>query len=218
MKKVLSIFLVLILFVSFSISAFSSAFFDITAKEIIEKVQERYKKSTTVVAKYSQTVKFKLSKIEQVFNGTLYLKKEKKYRIETDQQTIITDGVTSWAYSSKTKQVVIDNFKEDKNSISPEKFLTQYPEDYYSNLIGKSKVNNQETYELKLTPKSNSSFIKSMKVWVDSDEWFIRKIEWVDMNDNTNTYVVKKIDVNTELGNDKFQFKQGKDIQAIDLR
>ena len=217
MKKVLSLFLAVILLVSFTVSLFSLGY-DITAKEIIEKVQERYKKSTTVVAKYSQTVKFKLSKIEQVINGTLYLKKEKKYRIETDQQTIITDGVTSWAYSTKTKQVVIDNFKEDKNSISPEKFLTEYPEDYYSNLIGKSKVNNQETYELKLTPKSSSSFIKSMKIWVDSDEWFIRKIEWTDMNDNSTIYTVKKIDVNTELGNDKFQFKPGKDIQVIDLR
>jgi chaperone LolA len=218
MKKVLSILLVVVSIVWFTKSSFSTAYFDITAKEIIEKVQERYKKTTTVVAKYSQTVKFKLSKIEQTYNGTLYLKKEKKYRIETDQQSIITDGVTSWAYSNKTKQVVIDHFKEDKNSVSPEKFLTQYPEDYYSNLIGKTKVNNQETYELKLTPKGNSSFIKSMKVWVDSDEWFIRKIEWIDMNDNSTTYTVKKIETNTELSNDKFQFKPGKDTQVIDLR
>ena len=65
MKKVLSLFLAVILLVSFTVSLFSLGY-DITAKEIIEKVQERYKKSTTVVAKYSQTVKFKLSKIERM--------------------------------------------------------------------------------------------------------------------------------------------------------
>jgi len=216
MKK----YFILILFITvgFSQYLYSNTVLEITAKEIIENVQDRYKKINTIVAKYTQSIKFKLSKIEQSFNGTLYLKKEKKYRIETDQQTILTDGVTSWAYSPKTKQVVIDNFKEDKNSLSPEKFLTQYPDDYYSNLIGKSKINNQDAYELKLTPKENNSFIKSMKVWVDSDEWFIRKIEWVDMNGNSTIYTVKKIDANVDLGNEKFQFKPGKDIQIIDLR
>jgi chaperone LolA len=218
MKKIVNTFLLVIVITAYAAASLYIPNFDVTAKEIIEKVQGRYKRTTTIVAKYSQTVKFKLSKIEQTYNGTIYLKKEKKFRIETDQQTIITDGITSWAYSSKTKQVVIDHFKEDKNSLSPEKFLTQYPEDFYSNLIGKSKVNNQETYELKLTPKGNSSFIKSMKVWVDSDEWFIRKIEWIDMNDNSTIYTVKKLETNIELGNDKFQFKPGKDVQVIDLR
>jgi len=189
-----------------------------TAGEIIDKVQAKYKKTNSAIAKYTQTVKFKLTKMEQSYDGTLFLKKEKKYRIETDQQTIMTDGVTSWAYSPKTNQVVIDYYREDKNSISPEKFLTEYPDDYYSSLIGKAKVNNQDTYEMKLTPKANTSFIKSLKVWVDSGDWFIKKIEMVDMNDNTTVYVVNKIENNIEISNDKFQFKPTPETQIIDLR
>lgn len=210
-------FLLIIFFLFFEIS-FANKFYDITAKEIIEKVQAKYKKTNTLIAKYTQTSKFKLTKFEQNINGTLYLKKEKKYRIETNDQVFITDGVTSWAFTNKTNQLVIDNFKEDKNSISPEKFLVEYPEDYYSSLVGKSKVNNQEVYELKLIPKSSNNFIKSMKVWVDDDEWFIRKVELIDINDNVTIYTVKKVDVNVEIGNDKFQFKPGKDVQVIDLR
>ncbi len=213
MKRYFIITFIFLLGLSFSDNSIAAN--QITAKEIIEKVQEKYKKTTSAIAKYTQTMKYRLSKIEQSINGTLYLKKEKKYRIETDIQTVLTDGITSWAYSPKTKQVVIDNFK---GSLTPEKFLTEYPDDFYSNLIGKSKVNNQDAFELKLTPKSNSNFIKSMKVWVDNDEWFIRKVELIDMNDNTTTYMVKKIEVNVEIGNDKFQLKPGKDIQVIDLR
>ena len=189
-----------------------------TANEIIEKVQAKYKKTNSAIAKYTQTVQFKLTKMEQSYDGTLFLKKEKKYRIETDQQTIITDGITSWAYSPKTNQVVIDYYKEDKNSISPEKFLTEYPDDYYSSLVGKVKVNNRDTYEMKLTPKANTSFIKSLKVWVDSGDWFIKKIEMTDMNDNTTVYVVNKIESNTEINNDKFQFTPTPETQVIDLR
>jgi len=210
-----SIFLLVIFFVLFGIPVYAT---NPTASEIIEKVQAKYKKTSTAIAKYTQTVQFKLTKMEQSYDGILFLKKEKKYRIETDQQVIMTNGITTWAYSPKTNQVVIDNYKEDKNSISPEKFLTEYPNDYYSNLIGTANVNNQDTYEMKLTPKESRSFIKSLKVWVDSKEWFIRKIEIIDMNDNTTVYTVKNIQANVEIGNDKFQFKPTSETQVIDLR
>jgi chaperone LolA len=209
-----TVFLLVASFILCSVSVYA----DPTASEIIEKVHTKYKKTNSAIARYTQTVKFKLTKMEQSYNGTLFLKKEKKYRIETDQQTILTDGVTSWAFSPKTNQVVVDNYREDKNSISPEKFLTEYPNDYYSNLVGKAKVNNKDTYEMKLTPKESTSFIKSLKVWVDSDEWFIRKIEMIDMNDNTTTYIVNKIEANIEISNDKFQFKPTSETQVIDLR
>ena len=209
-----TIFLLVASFILCSVSVYA----DPTASEIIEKVQAKYKKTNSAIARYTQTVKFKLTNMEQSYNGTLFLKKEKKYRIETDQQTILTDGITSWAFSPKTNQVVVDNYREDKNSISPEKFLTEYPNDYYSNLIGKAKVNNKDTYEMKLTPKESTSFIKSLKVWVDSGEWFIRKIEIIDMNDNTTTYIVNRIEANIEISNDKFQFKPTSETQVIDLR
>jgi|TergutMp193P3_1026864.scaffolds.fasta_scaffold157440_1 chaperone LolA len=209
-----TIFLLVASFILLSVSVYA----DPTVSEIIDKVQTKYKKTNSAIVRYTQTVKFKLTKMEQSYDGTLFLKKEKMYRIETDQQTILTDGVTSWAFSPKTNQVVVDNYREDKNSVSPEKFLTEYPNDYYSNLVGKAKVNNKDTYEMKLTPKENTSFIKSLKVWVDSGEWFIRKIEIIDMNDNTTTYVVSKIEANIEIRNDKFQFKPTSETQVIDLR
>ena len=55
-------------------------------------------------------------------------------------------------------------------------------------------------------------------MWVDDDEWFIRKVELIDINDNVTIYTIKKVDVNVEISNDKFQFKPGKDVQVIDLR
>ena len=47
---------------------------------------------------------------------------EDKYRIESKNEVIVTDGVTSWSYYKKKKQVVIDNYKKDGNTFSPNKF------------------------------------------------------------------------------------------------
>ena len=212
------LFLLLLFTLSFLSVSVSKGPKQISAKEIIERVQKKYKTISDVTAKFTQSLKYKVSQIQQTYNGTLYVKKEKKYRIETEQQILITDGVTSWAYSLLNKQVVIDTYREDKSTISPDKFLLQYPEDYYSTLLGSEIVSKNQTYILKLTPKNDNSFIKAMKVWVDDDAWFIRKIEWTDINDNVTSYVVKKIDLNTNLSDDKFEFTPSKTIQVIDLR
>ena len=72
---------------------------NITAQDIIKNVQDNYKNITDAKATFSQTVKFNKGK-SQSSSGTLYIKKEKKYRIEAGNQTIVTDGSTSWSYNS----------------------------------------------------------------------------------------------------------------------
>jgi len=113
---------------------------DITAQEVIQNVQSAYKDITDAKASFSQTIKFNKSKA-QSSSGTLYIKKESKYRIETGSQTIVTDGSTSWSYTPSKKQVVIDYYKETGNTFSPNKYLFQYPENFYSDLTGTEKLN-----------------------------------------------------------------------------
>ena len=120
-KSILAKFLILAFFLANS-SVFSQD--DITAQEVIQNVQNAYKDITDAKASFSQTVKYNKSK-SQSSSGTLYIKKENKYRIETGSQTIVTDGSTSWSYTPSKKQVVIDYYKETGNTFSPNKYLFQ---------------------------------------------------------------------------------------------
>lgn len=80
------------------------------AQEIIKKVQSNYNSINDAKASFSHSGK-RTSEA-----GTIFIQKENKYRIETKGQILITDGVTSWSYSIKKKQVVIDNYKDDGNT------------------------------------------------------------------------------------------------------
>jgi len=199
-------------------AGYGAMFTGITAQEIIQKVQEKYKTIDDAVVKFTQTVKYQVSQIEQTYNGTMYIKKPKKYRIETEQQTLVTDGTTSWAYSPRNKQLVIDNYREDKTSVSPDKLLLDYPENFYSALVGEEKLSSVRTYILKLTPKEDNSFVKAMKVWVDKDDWMIRRVEINDVNDTKTTYTVKDIVINKGIADLKFQFEAPAGTQTVDLR
>ncbi len=188
---------------------------DITAQEIIQNVQNAYKDISDAKASFTQTIKFNKSKA-QTSSGTLYIKKESKYRIETSNQTIVTDGSTSWSYTPSKKQVVIDYYKETGNTFSPNKYLFQYPENFYSDLTGTEKISGKDVYVLSLKPRE-SGYVKSAKLWVGKDDWIIKKI-YILTDESTSTYSVKNIQTNTGVSNSKFTFTPPEGTEVIDMR
>ncbi len=211
-KLILAKFLILAIFFANS-SIFSQE--DITAQEVIQNVQNAYKDITDAKASFSQTVKFNKSKA-QSSSGTLYIKKENKYRIETSSQTIVTDGSTSWSYTPSKKQVVIDYYKETGNTFSPNKYLFQYPENFYSDLTGTEKMNGNDVYVLSLKPRE-SGYVKSAKLWVGKDDWIIKKI-YILTDESSSTYSIKNIQTNTGVSNSKFTFTPPEGVEVIDMR
>jgi len=188
---------------------------NITAQEIIQNVQNVYSSITDAKASFTQTIKFSSAKA-QSSSGTLYLKKENKYRIETSSQTIVTDGTTSWSYSPNKKQVVIDNYKETGNTFSPNKYLFQYPENFYSDLEGTEKLGGSDVYVLKLKPRESGS-VKSAQLWVDKDDWLIKKITIVG-DESTTTFNVKNIRLDIGISDSKFTFTPPEGVEVIDMR
>jgi len=205
--KILSVVAITLLFCNFAFAQ--------DAQEIIGKVQSNYKSIKDAKAGFSQSTKPKTGK-SQSASGTIYIQKEKKYRIETKDQTLVTDGVTSWSYSPKKNQVVIDNYKEGGNTFSPNKYLFDYPENFYSDLEGEEKVSGRECYLLKLNPRNKGS-VKSAKIWIDKEEYMIRKI-YIVTGESTTTYTLKNIVLDAGVSSSKFTFSTPAGVEEIDLR
>jgi len=190
--------------------AITTSLFSQDAQEIIKKVQSNYKSIADAKANFSHTVKGKSE------SGTIYIQKENKYRIETKGQILLTDGVTSWSYSIKKKQVIIDNYKNDGNTFSPNKFLFSYPENFYSDFEGSETISGLDCYVLKLSPRTKGN-VKSAKIWVDKDEYLIRKIS-INSSESNDIYMLKKISLDAGISSSKFTFSPPSDVEVIDLR
>jgi chaperone LolA len=187
-------------------------------KKILSNLQKKYESLQDVTIHFSQQVVFGVTQNEQSFKGTLVVKKGNKYRIELESQTIVTDGKSVWSYSIANNQVLIDKYKEDPKSISPDKVLVNVPERYATTFIVKEKKGEQELSVLKLIPKEKSSSIQWMKVWVDTDEWIMKKVQLQDISDNLTTYTIEEIKYNTGVSDSQFQLETPKGAQVIDLR
>jgi outer membrane lipoprotein carrier protein len=189
-----------------------------SAKDIVERVQKKYAEINDAILRFSQKAMFSLSKAEYTSSGVLYMKKTNHYRIVTDDRTFVTDGKTVWSYSPANKQVLVDTYKEEPRTFSPEKFLLNVPTDYYSAIISREKFQGKDVVVLKLTPKSDDASMKSLKLWVDDGEWLLWKAEVVDMNDNLTQYTVSDIRLNPTLADSTFTFVTPPGVEVVDLR
>lgn len=189
-----------------------------TAQEVLEKVRKKYDSINDAELKFSQTVKFAMTKIEQHVNGTLFIKKGNKYRVELEEQTIVTNGETVWSYSVPNNQVLIDHFKMDERSLSPERILVGAPKDYAVTLVAREKVGKTDAVVLKLVPKTDQSFVKSMKLWVDDSDWLIKKVDLADVNGKETSYLVSEVRVNVGLQDSRFTYQIPDGIDVVDLR
>jgi outer membrane lipoprotein carrier protein len=189
-----------------------------TAQAVLEKVKKKYDSINDAELRFSQKTTFELSRIEQNVSGTLFLKKKNKYRVETDDQTIVTNGETVWSYTASTKQVLIDHFKMDDNAMSPEKVLAGAPTEFTSTMLGKEKLGKAEVVVLRLVPTNEQSLVKTMKLWVDNNTWLIKKVEIADVNGKETEYVVTEVKTNTGLQDSCFTYQMPEGTEVVDLR
>jgi chaperone LolA len=191
---------------------------DDDAQEVLEHVRNKFDAITDAELRFTQKVRFSLSKVEQTVSGTLLFKKDRKYRIETADQTVVTDGATVWSYSPGTRQVLIDRYKEDEQDLTPRKLLTGAAGGFQAALVGKERLGKSETVQLKLVPVSEQTLIVGVRLWVDEHDWTVRQVEILDANGKQTTYTVQMVKLNAGLPDARFTFQPPGGTDVVDLR
>ena len=187
-------------------------------ESILKNLQKKYDKIRDASILFTQDVRFGVTNTEQTFKGKLTMKKGNKYRIELEDQTIVTDGSSVWSYSAVTNQLLIDKYREDPKSFSPDKILVNVPRQYAAAIVGDEKLGKTSTTILKLVPKDQSANLKWLKVWVDTDEWLMKRVQVLDISDNLTTYDVESLTMNKDIDDALFHFDTPHGAEVIDSR
>ncbi|MCI0512005.1 outer membrane lipoprotein carrier protein LolA [candidate division KSB1 bacterium] len=194
------------------------AFSAITAKEIVKKVKSTYQEIKTISIEFQQNFKWRLAGDSHTLNGKLFIKDNLKYRIEMPDNTVVTNGKIAWNYSRTNKQVIIENIKQADTNQLPSNLLLKYSEEYQISLLGEELVNGIACYLLELKTKTGDDYYQQMKIWISKKDWFTRKIEQLDINQNTNTYLITSITTNQPLDENLFVFATPAGVEEVDLR
>jgi outer membrane lipoprotein carrier protein len=189
-----------------------------TAEEVLENVREKYAAINDAQISFTQRTVFAGSRVEQSSSGSLLLKKRNMYRVEMEGQTIVTDGTTVWSYSRPTNQVLIDLFDADARGRTPERLLMGETDEFNATLLGRETSGGRELIGLKFVPRPEESASGTIRLWVDSRTWLIRKAVLDDGNGKETVYAVSEIHVNTGVQDSRFAYEIPEGAEVVDLR
>jgi len=188
------------------------------AQEVLAKASKRYASIRDASASFVQQTQFGVMKSEQSYAGRFSMRKGNQYRIEGDEQTIVTDGTSVWTYSKANRQLLIDRYKGDVNVFVPENILRSGQKDYTATLVTEEKPAADNMTLLKLIPKGDEGRFKWVKLWIDRNDWLMKKAQVVDLADNVTTYTITDIHINKSLPDSLFRFEAPPQTDVIDLR
>ena len=170
-------------------------------------------------ADFTQVQTFKITGSVSETSGKIFVKNGEKYRFESEDQVIVTDGKTVWTYNNISKQLIIDNVRKNSGALLPRDLLFKYPKQYLATLLKTEKKNGKTVYVIRLDAKEDThSFLKEIKIWVEDGNWFIHQIETMDLNGNTTLFRIDKMDTKTPLSDSLFEYKPAPDVEIVDMR
>ena len=178
---------------------------------VLDRLRARYESLDALRAQFTQRIG------EAEMAGTLLLRGD-AYRIDTGDQTLVTDGTTSWVYSKADKQVLVNDAVADETTFSPADFFTHYPDRFNVAVDGKESIAGVSHDRLRLTPKNAEAFLQEVILFVRGTDALPTRVQLVDGNGTTIVFDLRDVEINPRLGNDAFRFVPPSGAEVVDLR
>lgn len=192
------------------------------AKKILDEISAKTKKYTSLFANFVLTIENKDKKINEKQEGSIWVK-EKKYKLQITNQTIMCDGQTVWTYLKDANEVQINNVsqKEDENKLSPNNIFTLYEKGFKFEFVKEEKkgaVISQIINLYPLEPKQKA--FHTIQLTIDKVKKQITKVKVNGKDGNITTYTIKKFTTNENMPDATFTFNKTNfpGVEVVDLR
>lgn len=213
MKKHFYIFsLCLILLVSLSNLALASQ-----EDIILDKIEKRLEEITSLQVNFVQEVSSGVFATIDKTKGKIYIESGDKFRIEAEDQTIVSDSIQIWIYSVENKQVKIDSVHKIDDLVRPSEYLFTFKDGYTANLSNNQDSKFENCYKIVLTSDQDDKFIREMVLYIDSTDYLTRQAQYKDINGNLVTIKFEKYKINKKIPPAIFKFKTPKGVDEVRL-
>lgn len=184
---------------------------------VLERIQTTYDTVGTLRASFTQTIHSSFSERTTSNRGTLLLQ-QKKFRIETEGQTLVADGETTWIYRSSTNQVIVNDYVNDETTLTPNEVFYDYAERFRVSSMTTETHAGDRYFVLELAPKRDDTTYQSVTLHLRDRDTAITRLRLEDRNGTTITFAFENVQFNPEASADAFTFDPPSDAEVVDLR
>lgn len=191
---------------------------DPKATAILDKVKLKYDAYESLQAQFNLTIQS--GEDEFLQEGKLSVKGD-KYKVEMDDNDVISDGKTVWFHQKLNKEVQINNpDPDDTNMISPANMLKIYEKDFVYALVGETREKNRNVYKIEFKPTNNFEEYSKLRVTIDKTTLQITRMKVFSKDGMRYIMEVKDLKSDVSLSDSFFSFdpESCTDCHIIDLR
>ena len=194
--------------------------------EVVKKTIEKFESFSTYQANFSIT---KTKRGASTTSGVVYYKKPSRIRYEFKNpqgNLIISDGKKMWFYVSKLKTVGKQDLSLSKKDANGKAIFRETPATGVKRLFTKYHYRFDSLEQPKSFPFCNCFVLDldqrekiggyvSMKVYIDSKRYLIKKSEGIDASGSKHVITFSDIVLNKQLEGKLFQFQANDKIQVV---
>lgn len=195
---------------------------DPAAKKVLDKIRKKYEGYKTVEAAFTLAIEVP-DQPKEVQKGSVS-QEDKKFRLEMDQQTIISDGKTTWVYLKKNNEVQIndaDPAGTENAFLTPKELLRRYQKgDFLYAITDKITENGRLLTQIEFKPIDRRSEYSKLRVSIDEKKGTIESIKAIARDGSRYTFNITRLAPNKTFGGDHFTFdaKKYPGVRVEDLR
>ena len=156
-----------------------------SASDVVDRVQKFYASLDSVTSKFHETVHNETFGTDQVSDGTVYLKKPGKIRLDYARKSFISNGKTLYVVERDNEQVTTKNLANDVMPVLVT-FLSgkgNLKTEFDAKLISSSP-----DIVIELTPKHPSAQYKTLSLVVDAKQFRVKESIVVDSSNNSTRF------------------------------
>ena len=191
---------------------------DEKSNEILQQLSINTKAYKNIDVDFDFNFENKTQKISENQKGNIKINAT-KFRLELNQQIIISDDTTQWIYLKESNELQIMEYDSLDDMISPNKLFTIYEEGYKESYIELKKESDLTLHIIDLFPIESNAFQK-IQLQINSEKIQLHNIILFDKNGGSFTYLITKFTTDANLDDNLFKFNPAEypEIEIIDLR
>lgn len=187
------------------------------AEALLERLEETYNAAGALRADVTQTMTSPFASGASTMEGTLVAEGD-RYRVETGQQTLVTDGAVVWIYNRPQQQVIINEYVENETAFSPSDFFTDFSAQFRVTGVRTEQQDGATYHVLSLKPKQADAPVKELTLWMRDRDAVVTRIKAVDPNDTNVQFDLSNVRFDASVTADTFTFDPPAEAEVVDLR
>ena len=192
-----------------------------SAAEVAAALQRKYDKIRDFSADFTHQHQSGVLRRKAVEQGSLLVKKPGKMRWEyksPEKKLFVSDGTRIYFHDLGNNQVTVSEVPKSDEAASAALFLTgkgNLPRDFDASFIVAAEGSPQETYALRLDPKTPQGEYDWLEIVVDRDTLLIRTLTAAEKQGGRSTFLFSKFKENIGIGDKPFDFAIPRGAEVI---